>query len=239
MSNVKSHYDQFLAPLYTWIAGDFDVLVENERAYLAKVLKATKPGAKALDLGAGHGVHSAALLKLGYQVEAVDTSAAILEALKARKGHASIRTVAKDMRTYRPLAPVETCVCMGDTLAHLASHEELAAFAEHVHTILRPGAQFVVSFRDFTKDLKNTGRGVLVREEENRIFDCFMFFGSTHIEVIDAVHEKTSQGWTLRTSSYRKIRLTAEDVIKTFKEKGFSLVAQENSNDFIRICLRS
>ncbi len=239
MSNVISHYDQFLAPLYTWIAGEFDVLVETEKAYLAKVLRASKPGAKALDLGAGHGVHSAALLKLGYQVEAVDTSAAILEALKIRKGHATIRTTNKDMRTYRPLAPVETCVCMGDSLAHLGSQEELAAFAGHIHTIMRPGGQFVVSFRDFTKDAKNTGRGVMVREEENRIFDCFMFFGSTHIEVIDAVHEKTSQGWTLRTSSYRKIRLTAEDVIKTFKEKGFSLVSQENSNDFVRICLRT
>jgi 2-polyprenyl-3-methyl-5-hydroxy-6-metoxy-1,4-benzoquinol methylase len=239
MSDVKSHYDQFLAPLYSWVAGDFEKLVETERAYLAKVLKACKPGAKALDLGAGHGVHSAALLQLGYQVEAVDTSTAILETLKARKGHAAIRTVAKDMRTYRPLAPVETCVCMGDTLAHLASYDEVANFATHVHSILRPGAQFVMSFRDFTKDLKNTGRGVLVREEENRIFDCFMFFGTTHIEVIDAVHENTSQGWTLRTSSYRKLRLTAEEVIKTFKANGFSLVAQENSDNFVRICLRS
>lgn len=239
MSNAKSTHDPFLAPLFTWFHGDFDVLVEAEKAYLAKVLKNSKPGAKALDLGAGHGVHTAALLRLGYQVEAVDTSAPMLEALKTRKGHATIRTAAKDMRTYRPLAPVETCVCMGDALAHIGSHEELVAFAKHIHTILRPGAQFVTSFRDHTKEAKHTGRGVMVREEENRLFDCFMFFGSTHIEVIDAIHEKTALGWTLRTNSYRKLRLAADDVLKTFKENGFSLVAQETSDDFVRICLRS
>jgi SAM-dependent methyltransferase len=239
MNDAKSTLDSFLSPLFVWFPGDFDVLVEAEKAYLAKVLKNNKPGAKALDLGAGHGVHSAALLRLGYQVEAVDTSAAMLETLKTRKGHATIRTVAKDMRTYRPLAPVDTCVCMGDALAHIGSHEELVAFAKHVHSILRPGAQFVASFRDHSKEPKNTGRGVMMREEENRLFDCFMFFGATHIEVLDAIHEKTAQGWTLRTNSYRKLRLTAEDVLKTFKENGFSLVAQETSTDFIRICLRS
>jgi hypothetical protein len=51
----------------------------------AKVLKASKPG-----------------------VEAVDTSATILEALKTRKGQSTILTVAKDMQTYRTLAPLET-----------------------------------------------------------------------------------------------------------------------------------
>lgn len=239
MADVKTHYDQFLGSLYAWMSGDFATQVAKEEAYLSKALKPAKTGAKALDLGAGHGVHSAALAKLGYQVEAVDISAVILEELKKNKGTLAIKPLVKDIRTYRPLQPVDTITCMGDTLAHLASMEEVTAFAGHVHTVLKSGGQLVVSFRDFSTDLKGTGRAVMVRADDTRIFDCFLQFGVAAIDVTDMFHEKTAQGWTLKTSTYKKIRLTAEATVKAFKDNGFSLTSQENTDGIVRLCFRA
>ncbi len=238
MSDSKTHYDQFLAPVYSWISGDMQLLVEEERQYFEKVLKNIKPGMKAMDLGAGHGVHSFALAKLGFHVEAVDNCGPIMESIKANKGSYNIRLNVKDMRTHRPLAPCDVITCMGDTLAHLNSMEELAAFAAHVHPILKPTGLFVVSFRDFSADVKGTTRGVLVRADENRIFDCIMVFGANAIDVVDCIHEKTSTGWTLRTSGYRKLRLTTEEVVKLFKTKGLTVASQETTKGIIRLSFR-
>ena len=239
MSDSKTHYDQFLAPVYPWISGDFQALVEEERAYLEKVIKNIKPGMKALDLGAGHGVHSFALAKLGFHVEAVDNCAPIMESIKANKGTYNIRLTVKDMRTHRPLVPCDVITCMGDTLAHLGSWEEVSTFAAHLHTILKPSGFVVVSFRDFSADLKGSSRGVLVRSDDKRIFDCVMVFSAGFIDVVDCIHEKTSSGWTLRTSGYRKLRLTTEEVVKTFKARGLTVASQESSNGIIRLSFRA
>ncbi len=239
MADTKTHYDQFLAPLYSWMSGDFNAAVTKEEAFLVKVVKSNKAIAKAVDLGCGHGIHSVALAKLGYQVEGVDLCAALLEELKKNKGTFNIKPINKDMRTYRPLQPVDVAVCMGDSLAHLDSMEEVNKFCAHLHTMIKPGGQCVVSYRDFTADAKGSTRVVMVKADQDRILDTFLVFGATTVDVTDILHQKSAQGWSMTSSTYRKIKFTNDAVVKAFRDNGFTQVLNETADGIVRICFRA
>jgi len=55
MSSVVDHYENLLAPIYTWMLGGSEAAFQLGKADLAPVL----PGGQfAIDLGAGFGIHT-------------------------------------------------------------------------------------------------------------------------------------------------------------------------------------
>ena len=73
--SAKEHYDKHLGDFYSWMVGDFN---ENQQAYQQFLtLNNIKPKTSklAIDLGAGHGIQSVALAKMGFKVMAIDFNA--------------------------------------------------------------------------------------------------------------------------------------------------------------------
>lgn len=79
MAKVKTHYDEFLGSVYSWILGSIDAASEKNAALFERMDLPPANGAIAIDLGAGSGCQSLPLAELGYRVIAVDFCRTLLE----------------------------------------------------------------------------------------------------------------------------------------------------------------
>ena len=74
MADVKAHYDNLLAPYYSWIFGGLESkLEENRNFFRGHGIQPVLSGV-AMDLGAGCGFQSIPLAEAGFKVTAIDIS---------------------------------------------------------------------------------------------------------------------------------------------------------------------
>ncbi|PGH49528.1 bifunctional 2-polyprenyl-6-hydroxyphenol methylase/3-demethylubiquinol 3-O-methyltransferase UbiG [Streptomyces sp. Ru87] len=223
MATAADHYESLLAEHYTWmLGGDIEEAVAGQ-ADLFRELGLTAPvleGAAAVDLGCGPGPQTLALASLGFaSVTAVDTSARLLEELMEfamRSGHhQAVRAVHQDIREALPglASPDSLAVvaCMGDTLPHLPSSQDVQELITDVAKALHPGGSFVATYRDLTRELHGPERFIPVRSTGDRILTCFLDYqGEDTVLVHDLVHTRHADSWKLKTSSYPKLRLSPQ-----------------------------
>jgi SAM-dependent methyltransferase len=247
MASVTEHYKQLLARHYTWMSGaDFAAKVAEQRALLEQVLRASgivQPAGLALDLGSGPGFQSVALAELGFSpVVAVDTSAELLEELRAHIGMHAIETRQADLAAIGDLtfpSPATIAVCMGDTLTHLSSKQTVEAFFAGVHRTLITGGLFVITYRDLTSELTGLDRFLPVRSDDEKIMTCFLEYeGEESVVVHDLIHIREGREWKLEKSNYRKLRLAQPWVVDALSRAGFSIVKQEPAGRLTLIVAR-
>lgn len=242
MGSVEEHYEGLLARHYTWMRGDFGSRTSEYRGFFERAGISSRLGGKALDLGAGSGFQSAALADLGFEVLAVDSSEALLEELRARVGEREVSPVLGDLRdprTYADEGPFEVAVCMGDTLPHLQSQEEVEALFGVVRGALDDGGTLILEFRDYTAELKGADRAIPVRMDEGRIMATFLEYEAEHVNVHDMIFERAADGWAMRKSAYAKLRLDTEVVLGLLESDGFRVVSRGEEKGFTRIVARA
>lgn len=228
-SNAQAHYERLLAGVYGWMIGERAAAIENGRKQLrAAGIGEAKQGQRALDLGAGVGVHAIPLAEMGYEVTAVDTSEALLGELRAARG--DVRIVHADLLRAGEVVkgPFDVIVCMGDTLTHLASLVEVGRAISAAAGLLGEGGRFVSTFRDYVSaERRGTERFLLVRGDEGRVMTCCLDFEPSHVVVTDIVHERSGGAWSMRASEYRKVRLARAWVEERLVESGLTLESVE------------
>ena len=219
MSSVADHYETHLAPIYSWMAGGFEHALSLGTAELAEFLGV--PG-YAIDLGAGFGMHSIPLARAGFRVLALDTSAHLLEQLRDHGAGLQLSAVQADLRNFtrHAAAPADLILCMGDTLTHLQSTDDLAKLLCDVAASLCTGGRFLATVRDYSKPALGDQRFVLVRSDSQRIHTCFLESMSERVAVHDIVHEFTKDGWSMKVSSYEKLRLTPDRLVQVAEDAG-------------------
>lgn len=227
--SVADHYDALLAEHYTWMSGDFAEKVSEQRALLSSLGLPRSGSRRALDLGSGPGFQSIALAELGYEVTALDTSRMLLAELADRKGSLPIAAVEADIAAGLPMIEpgVEIALCMGDTLPHLSSKDDVLRLFTEVHRLLAPGGRFVLGFRDLTAELRGTDRFIPVRSDSHRIMTCFLEYEPETVIVHDLIHVRDGEDWVLRKSSYRKLRLAPDWVAARLTACGFAVQRAE------------
>ncbi len=235
MASAEEHYEKLLARHYTWMRGGFDSGVREYRRVLEGLGVSTRAGGKALDLGAGSGFQTAALAGLGFRVVSLDSSEALLRELRARTDGREVRTVLGDMRdagAYAAEGPFEVAVCMGDTLAHLGSFDEVSALVGDVYGVLEEGGRLVLEFRDYTAELEGVDRAIPVRLDEDRIMITFLEYEPLHVNVHDVVFLKQANGWSTQKSTYKKLRVSTERVVESLEQTGFRVVEAREDRGF-------
>jgi SAM-dependent methyltransferase len=194
-----------------------------------------------VDLGAGPGLHAIPLAQLGYTVVAVEGCAALAGELRLRAGALPIRVVEGDLRRFLEHCgePLDAILCMGDTLTHLASQEEVERLLTDVAAALAPSGVFVATFRNyFSTELVGTARFIPVRSDETRILTCFLEYATGTVTVHDLLHERLEGRWELRVGSYVKLRLAPQSLMRQLEAAGLTVHRDEVPGGMVRIVAR-
>ncbi len=224
---IKGHYENFLAKYYTWMSGGFSRKIAENRFFFKDRHIRPRLSKVAVDLGAGPGFQSIPLAEIGFRVIAVDLCRTLLAELEENAGNLSIDIINDDLLTFSKHcpAPVELVVCMGDTLTHLATRQNIRHLLKRIYSILEIDGRVILTFRDFTVELKGLDRFIPVRSDANTIFTCFIEYGKNHVTVHDIVHERRNNRWEQRKSAYKKIRLLPQWMKDRLKDIGFKIAA--------------
>lgn len=226
--SVKKHYDTHLGNFYEWMVGDFEDNQTRQQTLLSSWGIQATGTQYALDLGAGHGLHSISLSNLGFQVTSIDFNEQLLQSLRKRSEGHSIEVIDSDILSYLEQADsADLVVCMGDTLAHLPSFKDVEKMIARVHDILAPEGLFILSFRDYQTELRGTQRFIPVKSDDLRILTCFLEYEDETVLVTDLLHEFENGSWQQKASSYKKLRLGVQKVQDLMQNKGFRLTSAD------------
>jgi hypothetical protein len=237
MTSVSEHYENHLAPMYSWLLGGLDDAVARGRRELAEIGLTGGSVSYAVDLGAGFGMHAIPLARQGWKVLAIDTSASLLSELHAHVGDESVVTIQDDLLHFdqylsgRP----DAVLCMGDTLTHLPDVAAVRTLVLLVAEHLSAGSRFVLSFRDYSKAVEGSDRFILVNSDESRLFTCFLEYGEDTVHVHDILHERSRSGWRMRVSAYKKLRLAPDWVQQQLESGGFAVRVEAGLSGLVRI----
>ena len=227
------HYRTFLAEHYTWMSGPYADKVAQQHALFLRSGVAPLTTGKALDLGSGPGSQSIALAQLGFSVVAIDANAQLLEELGQHATGLPIRTVQHDLCALAtcPALPaqIDAAVCLGDIIPHLPSTECITTLFKQVSALLVPHGQFVLSFRDLSEERYGLDRFLPIRSDSERIMMCFLEYEPDTVVVHDLIYIRQGEGWDLRKSCYRKLRLSVSWVVSQLEAQGFQLLSKEQT----------
>lgn len=169
----------------------------------------------------------------------MDSSEALLSELSAACSGA--RAVRADLTAAKEFVAgqYEVIVCMGDTLTHLRSSEEVLTVLGAASAHLASRGLLLLTFRDYAgPPRRSIDRFLLVRGDAERILTCCLEYEIDRVRVTDVVHERLEGQWSLRASEYEKLRLSPAAVASALTARGLSLERYEADGGRVTIAAR-
>lgn len=234
--NTKDHYDKHLGDIYSWMTGDYETQVAANLDFFRSRIPVDN-NRIAFDLGCGNGIQSVALAQMGYRVYSFDFNRQLLSEVQLHKKGYDITTVESDVKNFDKhisLNP-DLIVCMGDTITHLDSRDEIELLLRKCHASLNGEGCLVLSFRDLSVPLTGTDRFIPVKSDQDRIMTCFLEYFSDHVIVHDLVHEKQGDKWTQKISSYKKVIISGNQMNDMLAASGFKVLSSEVINRMVYV----
>jgi 2-polyprenyl-3-methyl-5-hydroxy-6-metoxy-1,4-benzoquinol methylase len=228
---VQEHYENHLANFYAWMTGDFSANCIQFKQFLISNQIYPNSNKIAIDLGAAHGIQSVPLAEMGFEVIAVDFNQQLLNELKANAKGLNITTINDDIKKVQTFADKpELIVCCGDTLSHLNSKKEIQSFIANISNILCDNGKLILSFRNYSTELKGTDRFIPVKSDHNKILTCILDYEDDSIYVTDLLYEKKDDSWKQTISTYQKVRVLTDDIINYVEANNLTIVYHQFIN---------
>jgi glycine/sarcosine N-methyltransferase len=143
MDNPTDFYDA-LAPMFD-VMTDWEARLAAEGPFLKSVLE--EAGARrVLDAACGSGGHALWLARQGYEVTGADGSPVMI-ALAQQKAAADglgVPFVVSDLANLQVSAAYDAVLCLGNSLPHLLTQDDLVAALRGMAGVLRPGGVLVL-----------------------------------------------------------------------------------------------
>ncbi len=237
MASAQAHYDDLLSEIYTWLFDGIEIARKRNLEFFNQNGIIPANTKIAIDLGAGSGFQTIPLAEIGYSVIAIDLNARLLNELKENANDHDIAIVQDDLMNFQKYCAsgVDLVVCMSDTLAHLISKEDVISLFNKRFSSLASKGKLILTFRDFTHELKELDRFLPVKSDENRIFTCFLEYEPESVKVHDILYKRINGNWVLMKSFYRKIRLSKSWVEDQLSNVGFRINKSNIENGFVTL----
>lgn len=238
MKSVRKHYDEFLAPVYSWILGDFGNAYHANVELFETLAPSPAHGDLAVDLGCGPGCQSLPLAERGFRVVAIDFCLELLDELTQRAGDLQIKTVCDDLGNFDQYVDESPglIVCMGDTLVHLPDRTSVDRLIDQVCSALRCGGTFIYSIRDYVSHVPTgADRFVPIRADDQQIFTCFLDYKEDVVHVHDVLHIKQEGAWKMHISDYLKQRLDTAEINRRLRANGLDIKQQMTDKGMIYV----
>ena len=126
--------------------------IEREWPLLSHVL-GSGPSKRLLDLGCGTGEHARRLAAEGFEVVGLDASAAMLEQARSEPLPPNLQLVLGDVREIPAVTSGSFggAICLGNTLPHLLSRDDLLRMMRGLRERLLPGAPFLLQILNYDR----------------------------------------------------------------------------------------
>lgn len=126
--------------------------IEREWPMLERVLS-SGPSRRVLDLGCGPGEHARRLAAEGFEVVGLDASEAMLAQALEEPVPPNLSFVRGDLRDLSAVTEgaFGGAICLGNTLPHLLTHEDLARMAGGLRERLLPGAPLLLQILNYDR----------------------------------------------------------------------------------------
>lgn len=232
---TRQHYEQHLAPIYTWMTGDVTQRSSEFESFCREIDLFPKSHSYATDLGAGNGIQSLALARLGFNVASIDFNPQLLSELRALKDDLPIEIIQGDIRDITKLvnSPQELILCCGDTLTHLETISDVKQLIVDCMQLLTPSGKLLCTFRDYSREEPGTQHIIPVKSDNHRILTCILDYMDERVRVTDLVHEPKGGAWAQRASSYFKLRLSPVKLKELLAGAHFRIIDERLENGFV------
>lgn len=231
--------------MYDSFSSDYDLFVNwparlaAEMPWLEGQLQALQTAGDApvrvLDAACGTGMHAIALAQRGYAAAGADLSAGMVE--RARQNAAAAGVQARfeavgfgALRQTFGRASFEAVLCLGNSLPHTLSADELAAALEDFAACLRPGGLLVVQNRNFEAVMASRERWMEPQAHrqgaEERIFVRFYDFDPDGLITFNilTLRREGAGGWTQQSTATRLRPLLQAEMSAALGAAGFRAI---------------
>jgi glycine/sarcosine N-methyltransferase len=148
VKQVADFYDA-LAPMFD-VMTDWDARLSTEGPFLRAQLEAV--GARhVLDAACGSGGHALWLARHGYEIAGADVSPVMINLArqKASAARLGVELFVADLADLQPndletATPYDAVLCLGNSLPHLLTQDDLVAALRSMASVLRPGGLLVL-----------------------------------------------------------------------------------------------
>jgi glycine/sarcosine N-methyltransferase len=234
-----------LAPLFD-VMTDWDARLAGEGPFLRAMLEQAA-ARRVLDAACGSGGHALALAKWNYQALGIDVSAGMIALARAKAaaagqdvpflvaGLAELPETIPQAGTLPGAAgtfagPFDAVLCLGNSLPHLLSQEELLAALRGMAAVLRPGGLLITQNLNYdlrwrTQPRFFAAQGGIYEGQEVlvwRFADYDRAAGRIGFNI--ALFSKGADGWGVRVHTTPQRPLFLADMIAGLEEAGFSSI---------------
>jgi len=138
---------------YETLAEVYDLIFPVREKTVDFLAEGLEPGAAVLDLACGTGNYACRLAERGFRVVGIDADPVMIERAEKKRGNLPVEFRCGDMRRVDELCPERFALafCIGNSLPHLATEEEIGSVLGRVHGLIAPGGRVVLQIVNFDR----------------------------------------------------------------------------------------
>lgn len=209
---------------YTMLSRYYDDLFPPNPLQIHFLKEQMPPLGKILDIGAGTGGYAAALAAEGAMVEALEIGPMLpyLMDTAEEKGFTALDMGMEEINDLEARS-YNMILCIGNTLVHLESREQVTAFLQNCRRLLLPGGRLIIQIVNYDRILMNrqTELPVITVPDRHLNLRRHYVLGRESVRFITEL-SSGAEHWTSETTL---LALKRQELEQSFAKAGFRDVA--------------